>query len=123
MRTIKFRGKCTDDGMWRHGDLLHADNLIWINDNGLHCTVDEKTVGEFTSLRDNNCEEIYEGDILSCRGCKPMLEVRFVHGVFAFLWGGDLDDEFPTGTPTHEWAEVAGNIHDNPELLLLDMGF
>ena len=117
MRTIKFRGKCTDDGMWRHGDLLHADNLIWINDNGLHCTVDEKTVGQFTGLYDKNGEEIYEGDIIKCGGCNPLLEVRFVRGVFYFLWSGDLDNKFPTGASTHEWAEVVGNIHDNPELL------
>ena len=44
-------------------------------------------------------------------------EVRFVRGVFAFLWDGDLDNEFPTGSPTHEWAEVVGNIHDNLNLI------
>ena len=45
------------------------------------------------------------------------LEVRFVRGVFAFLWNGDLDDECTTGSPTHEWATVVGNIHDNPDLI------
>ena len=45
------------------------------------------------------------------------LEVRFVRGVFAFLWNGNLDDEAPINAPTHEWAEVIGNIHDNPKLL------
>lgn len=29
----------------------------------------------------------------------------------------DLDDECPVSSPTHEWANVVGNIHDNPEML------
>lgn len=122
MRTIKFRGKdATGQKGWVYGDLVHN---MKVTATGLEprvmvggYEVVPETVGEFTSLRYKNGEEIYEGDIINSRGCKPMLEVRFVRGVFAFLWGGDLEDEFPTGTPTHEWAEVAGNIHDNPELL------
>ena len=124
MRTIKFRGKdATGQKGWVQGDLVHN---MKVTATGLEprvmvggYEVDPETVGEFTSLRDNNCVEIYEGDILNCRGCKPLLEVRFVRGVFAFLWGGDLDRECLTltGSYTHEWAEVVGNIHDNPELL------
>ena len=75
------------------------------------------TVGQFTSLYDKNGKEIFEGDILKVGGCRQRIEVRFVRGVFAFLWDGNLDDEFPTGSPTQEWAEVIGNIHDNPELI------
>ena len=128
MRIIKFRGKdATGQKGWVYGDLVHN---MKVTATGLEprvmvggYEVDPETVGEFTSLRDKNGEEIYEGDIINCRGCKPLLEVRFVRGVFSFLWGGDLDNEFPTDTPTFEWAEVVGNIHDNPELLLLDMGF
>ena len=56
-------------------------------------------------------------DILRAGEEKTLLEVRFVRGVFAFLWNGDLDDEFPCNAPTQEWAEVVGNIHDNPKMI------
>ena len=74
------------------------------------------TVGQFTGLRDINGKDIYEGDILAAPYA-GYLEVRFVRGVYAFLWNGDLDDEFNGITPTHEWAKVIGNIYDDPELL------
>lgn len=80
--------------------------------------VEPDTIGQFTSLYDKNSKEIYEGDILKA-GDIGLLEVRFVRGVFAFLWNGNLDDEFPKGSPTHEWAEVIGNIHDNPKIKLM----
>lgn len=79
--------------------------------------VNPETIGQFTNLYDKNKKEIYEGDILKVPYTQERIEVRFVRGVFAFLWNGDLDDEAPINAPTQEWAEVIGNIHDNPELL------
>lgn len=129
MRTIKFRGK-TDDGEWIKGNLVR-----YREDDGEEVTcivgdkrnevdaclefvpVDPNTVGQFTSLFDKNHQEIYEGDVLMMDDERTKLEVRFVRGVFAFLWNGDLDDEFPCNAPTHEWAKVIGNIYDNPKLL------
>lgn len=125
MRTIKFRGKKTTNDIWVYGSLVSSNNLdaaiYFQKGNGNVKSMDwvyvnPETIGQFTGLRDKNGKEIYEGDILSL-GEYANLEVRFVRGVFAFLWNGELDNEFPCNAPTQEWAEVVGNIHDNPELL------
>ena len=143
MRKIKFRGKGVADGDWHYGSYLYTDNnvnnpYLTTPPVGKHqifeyCAgdflmggwegieVDPETIGEFTSLYDKNGNEIYEGDILafheSYSDFSDVLEVRFVRGVFAFLWNGNLDNECPINAPTHEWANVIGNIHDNPELI------
>lgn len=133
MRKIKFRGKDIGSNEWVYG---HYTEGGWIDptdgevvkryiihgEDGFLHDIDPETLGEFTSLYDKNHKEIYEGDILEADGCSlyQKLEVRFVRGVFAFLWDGNLDDEFPTCSPTHEWAKVIGNIYDNPELIKED---
>lgn len=121
MRTIKFRAKDIASNKWLYGDIRHhKDDVCIFEQKGyIGEQVKRETVGQFTGLYDKNHKEIYEGDILEMDGCSlyQKLEVRFVRGVFAFLWDGNLDDELPICSPTHEWAKVIGNIHDNPELL------
>ena len=142
MRTIRFRAKpCYKGGKqspWVYGTFQYiAQRRVrpGATDNGTFEPRSDKgrivdlygsetevlcdTVGQFTSLRDINGKDIYEGDILEVNYAdeESYLEVRFVRGVFAFLWNGDLDDEFPCNAPTHEWARVVGNIYDNPELI------
>ena len=122
MRTIKFRGKdATGQKGWVYGDLVHNMKVTATGQEPRVMVggyeVDPETVGEFTNLHDKNGEEIYEGDIINCGVCKPLLEVRFVRGVFYFLWSGDPDTEFPPVKFRPLYAEVVGNIHDNPELL------
>lgn len=144
MREIKFRGKRLDTGTWVYGSgvlmaddycVIDVDTEMYEDENyewqgathifrvaGAKC--DTSTLGQFTSLKDKNGKEIYEGDIIAfnwtnCDGVDitDLLEVRFVRGVFAFLWEGDLDHEANVVSPTHEWANVIGNIHDNPDLI------
>ena len=126
MRIIKFRGKKPSNGDWVYGSLVSSKDIepaiYFQTGNGTVKTMDwsyvkEETIGQFTSLYDMNGKEIYEGDILKVQGADEKIEVRFVRGVFAFLWNGNLDEEAPINAPTQEWAEVIGNIHDNPKLL------
>ena len=126
MRIIKFRGKKPSNGDWVYGSLVSSKDIdpaiYFQTGNGAVKTMDwvyvkGDTIGQFTSLYDKNGNEIYEGDILKVQGTDEKIEVRFVRGIFAFLWNGNLDDEAPINAPTQEWAEVIGNIHDNPKLL------
>ena len=126
MRVIKFRGQKLSNGDWVYGSLVSSKDIepaiYFQSGNGSVKTmnyvyVNQETIGQFTSLYDKNGKEIYEGDILKVQGTDDKIEVRFVRGVFAFLWNGDLDNEAPINAPTQEWAEVIGNIHDNPKLL------
>ena len=121
MRQIKFRAQDIASNKWLYGDLRHHKDDVCIFEQGgtKGEQVKRDTVGQFTGLRDINGKDIYEGDILEVNYADEdsYLEVRFVRGVFAFLWDGDLDDEFPCNAPTHEWAKVVGNIYDDPKLL------
>lgn len=146
MREIKFRAKGLNDDNWHYGSYVYTDD----NENNPFASgpfkenhhiiqwhpgdwnlggwepieINPNTLGQFTSLKDKNGKEIYEGDVIafnwrSCDGVDitDLLEVRFIRGVFAFLWDGDIDHEANIVSPTHEWATVVGNIHDNPDLI------
>lgn len=131
-REIKFRAKVkmperliarkheVPEGQWVYGEPHTIDcpiPHIHTADVGKQ-PIDKETICQFTSLYDRNKKEIYEGDLLKLQDDDTgLIEVRFVRGVFAFLWQGDLDDELPINAPTQEWATVVGNIHDNPELM------
>ena len=119
MRAIKFRAQDIASNKWLYGDVRHHKDDVCIFEQGgtKGEQVKRETVGQFTSLYDKFGKPIYEGDILRAGEEKTLIEVRFVRGVFAFLWNGDLDDEFPCNAPTQEWADVIGNIHDNPTLI------
>ncbi len=124
MRTIKFRGFNKKNKQWLYGFYLQNRGAHFVCPDEFATgkswedyEVDPDSLGQFTSLKDKKGCEIYEGDVIKVGEIKALLEVRFVRGVFAFLWYGNLDDEFPCNSPTQEWAEVVGNIHDNPELI------
>ena len=146
MRQIKFRAKGLIDDNWHYGSYVYTDDnknnpfasepvkekhhIIqyypgdWNLGGWEPIEINPNTLGQFTSLKDKNGKEIYEGDVITFNwrssdgvDITDLLEVRFVRGVFAFLWDGDIDHEANIVSPTHEWATVVGNIHDNPDLI------
>lgn len=146
MRQIKFRAKGLIDDNWHYGSYVYTDDnknnpfasgpfkenhhIIqyhpgdWNLGGWEPIEINPNTLGQFTSLKDKNGKEIYEGDVIAFNwrssdgvDITDLLEIRFVRGVFAFLWDGDIDHEANIVSPTHEWATVVGNIHDNPDLI------
>ena len=136
MRKILFRGKVVRDGPWVYGYYCfmrpnlsqQSKHLIQPFDScrvGLPLKeVNEKTVGEFTGMRDKHGREIYEGDILKFPEFS-IGEEHFPESYGKVIWddggwnvamaeGGTLD---VLDTDTAAQAKIAGNIFDNPELM------
>jgi len=128
MREYRFRGKTKATGEWVYGDLLHVDNRMCIipniNVDDIDvCTleVDLETVGQYIGLHDKSGKEIYEGDIVKLCDTNPILfRVEIILARYGYKTVFKLLDD---GTIAQcyflDKCEVVGNIHDNPELLMV----
>ncbi|MFT8930043.1 MAG: YopX family protein [Sporolactobacillus sp.] len=140
MRQIKFRGKRTGNSEWEYGDLAQAkDGFIYIcesqsvderygignrgEENILHdaYSVQPKTVGQYTGLKDKNGREIYEGDIVhfKCSGLSGKGYVYWAGKTAQFKILDIRDRTKGRSYPFYEDAvyRVDGNIYENPGLL------
>lgn len=141
MREIKFRGKSLETGEWIFGDLIENQGRFFIykassettfkdDDDGqivlVAKEVDQKTVGQYTGLKDKNGKEIWEGDIVKAPLLDPIfgdvlsdafdnVEIAFNNGSFVVAYYKGRHNIYLQDL--HSMVEVIGNIHDNPELL------
>lgn len=133
MRDYKFRGKSIEplvgDDQWLYGFGVHVVELTdggkeyWLyTDNGPY-QVDPETVGQYTGLKDRNCKEIYEDDVVDVENGKYKGIVKFNEqdlsyviedktGGYGFVNGQTYDER-----PEYRTYEVIGNRWDNPDLL------
>ena len=132
-REILFRAKRKDNGEWVCGDLLHPDiygNGYAIEDftkGKNNCfDIDEKTICQYTGLKDKNGTKIFEGDICQFREWSKgdmcwIGEVHYEHQQYVISGNKNKECETPfTLTMSRfisEDIEVIGNKFDNPELL------
>lgn len=146
MREILFRGKqIHSKGEWVYGSLIQTKNCasIWSEELKDDIEVDPATVGQYTSLQDNNGSKIFEGDIVEC--CEAWSEIfdedctirvvkygmdnyggnQFVYGWYFEQIGIDYNDDYGDNPGIYDEicqkrlsnCLVIGNVHDNPELL------
>ncbi|MBC1374452.1 hypothetical protein HB839_02795 [Listeria sp. FSL L7-1699] len=129
MREIEFRGKRIDNGEWVYGNLMQFEDsatFIFADErkgastltyahfiiNNMHA-IDEKTLGQYTGLKDKNGKKIFEGDICwdeygECYGV-----VKFEDAKFLYLWENIAENLWEVADD----IEICGNIHENLDLL------
>lgn len=135
MREILFRGRLkAENGELKKGDWVYGDLVTLIDGKEKHLhiygkgEVKAETIGQFTGLTDKNGKKIFEGDIHEyIVGGKSYLFV-VKHGKYYDFEAADKRyGWYFQNTQTNDcnsfygdeknYANIIGNIHDNPELL------
>lgn len=87
----------------------------WIVNNDIHLM-------QSTGLRDKNCQEIFEGDVVRQVRTQPTTENETITGVVTMLEGAWLIMNDCEQLASFLWSEtdeneIIGNVYENPELL------
>ena len=123
MRELKFRA-------WIKGYNCYADVLgfeqgkLFVQfqsgeraQHRLYVPIEDSVLEQYTSLKDRNGKEIYEGDIVNIQGIKYYVD--FEYGGF---WFNNDNLKWKANRPfTHfqeiNDTEVVGNVHENADLM------
>ncbi|EBH4248349.1 hypothetical protein FKZ78_03605 [Listeria monocytogenes] len=138
MREIEFRGKRIDNSEWAYGSLMQLEDsatFIFVDAqkgastltyahfiiNNMHA-IDEKTVEQYTGIKDENRNKIFEGDIvINSEGQIGYIAYLVQEGGFVVVLKnsdyrlGDRNTNERYEKATHH--KVIGNIHENKNLL------
>ena len=124
MREIKFRGKKFYTSEWVYGSLIQWPNeeadILELDSGGslFKRKVNTLTVGQYTGMKDENEQEIYEGDIVNVSWGKEEIPMQVLMQDGEWVLNEYGDDTYQSLYDFRQKElEVIGNIHDNPELL------
>lgn len=120
IRTIKFKAKRLDNGEWVKGDLIHSTSYVGISypsdefsDVPVVHRVDPSSVCQFTGLKDEDENDIFEGDLLAEKRF-PMYEVGYANSEFAASYIGENTFIFKLPALS-KGCVVCGSIYDRKE--------
>lgn len=129
MREIKFRAKRIDNREWVYGFYVNKGpkHQIVTELNTFPFQVDPETVGQFTSLKDKDGKEIYEGDICRTNRNSKQWEIIFENSEWTFsnknlpqlagLEKYSFHKYFSMLNKVKGLIEITGNIHDSKPIV------